>query len=116
MYFHLNLAPRSRKSYFPRLMPANQSLDVKYVANLARLSLTDDEISRFQGQLTQVLEYIEALKKVNVDDVTPTAHAIPRHNVWRDDAEKNSLSVEQALANAPSKNGELFSVPKVVES
>ncbi|MDZ4743656.1 MAG: Asp-tRNA(Asn)/Glu-tRNA(Gln) amidotransferase subunit GatC [Verrucomicrobiota bacterium] len=97
-------------------MSANQSLDVKYVAHLARLSLSEDEISRFQGQLTQVLEYIEDLKKLDVDHVIPTAHAVPRFNIWREDVEKASLDVNQALLNAPQKNGELFSVPKVVES
>ncbi|MDK3162319.1 Asp-tRNA(Asn)/Glu-tRNA(Gln) amidotransferase subunit GatC [Kamptonema cortianum] len=97
-------------------MSANQSLDVKYVAHLARLSLSENEINDFQSQLGEVLEYIESLKKLDVSGVTPTAHAVPRFNVWRDDLEKPSLPVEESLKNAPGKNGELFSVPKVVES
>lgn len=96
-------------------MPSNQSLDVKYVAHLARLSLSEEEITEFQGQLGQILDYIEELNKLNVDDVIPTAHAVARYNVWREDVEKPSLTVDEALSNAPQRNGDLIQLPKVVE-
>ncbi len=89
--------------------------DVKYVAHLARLSLTPEEEQTFGAQLGQVLGYIEKLKQVDVSNVEPTAHAVPMINVVRADEIQPSLSNEEALRNAPAKANGLFVVPKIVE-
>lgn len=89
--------------------------DVKYVANLARLSLTEAEEQKLGTQLDSILGYIEKLKEVDVSNVEPTAHAFPIVNVWRADEIKPGLTNEEALQNAPSKANGLFVVPKIVE-
>ena len=89
--------------------------DVKYVANLARLSLTEAEEQKLGSQLESILGYIEKLKEVDVSNVEPTAHAFPLVNVWRADEIKPGLTNEEALQNAPSKANGLFVVPKIVE-
>lgn len=90
-------------------------IDVKYVAHLARLSLTPDEETKFGAQLGQVLEYIEKLNQLDVSRVEPTAHAVPMVNVTRPDETRPSLSNEDALRNAPARANGLFMVPKIVE-
>ena len=91
-------------------------LDVRYVADLVRLKLTDDEIAELQPQLDHVLSYIEQLDKVNVDGIEPTAHASAVYNVFRADVPRDTFTQEQATANAPHSGSGLFIVPKVVES
>ena len=76
-------------------------IDVRYVAHLARLHLSDEETVRFQGQLEQVLGYVKELSKLNVDGVEPTAHAMPVNNVFRKDEARPCMDREKALANAP---------------
>ncbi len=90
-------------------------IDIDYVANLARISLTDEEKERFSGQLGDVLEYIEKLNTVDVSGVEPTAHAFPLENVWREDTAEPGFSVETALQNAPASRRNMVVVPKVVE-
>ena len=90
-------------------------IDVKYVAHLARLSLTPDEEQKISAQLGNILGYIEKLKEVDVTGVEPTAHAFPLVNVTRPDEVRPSLSNEEALRNAPSTANGLFIVPKIVE-
>ena len=90
-------------------------LDVKYIAHLARLSLTAEEEQKIGAQLGQILGYIEKLKEVDVTGVEPTAHAFPLVNVTRPDETRPSLSNEEALMNAPAKANGLFIVPKIVE-
>lgn len=90
-------------------------MDVTYVAQLARLKLSPEEIERFQSQLNQVLAYVEQLKELDVEGIEPTAHAMPRTNVFRGDVEGPSLTEEAALQNAPRQANRLFVVPKVVE-
>jgi aspartyl-tRNA(Asn)/glutamyl-tRNA(Gln) amidotransferase subunit C len=90
-------------------------MDVKYVAHLARLELTADEEQRFAAQLDGILEFFEQLKRADVSAVEPMAHAMPLVNVTRPDAVQPSLPHADALANAPARSGDLFSVPKIVE-
>ena len=90
-------------------------LDVKYIAHLARLSLTPEEEQKIGAQLGNILGYIEKLKEVDVTGVEPTAHAFPLVNVTRPDETRPSLSNEEALMNAPAKASGLFIVPKIVE-
>ena len=91
-------------------------LDVRYVADLVRLKLSDDEIAELQPQLDHVLEYIAQLNEVNVDGIDPTAHASAVYNVFRADVPRDTFTQEQATANAPHSGSGLFIVPKVVES
>jgi aspartyl-tRNA(Asn)/glutamyl-tRNA(Gln) amidotransferase subunit C len=90
-------------------------LDVRYVADLVRLKLTDDEIAELQPQLDHVLSYIEQLNEVDVDGIEPTAHASAVYNVFRADNPRDTFTQEQAIANAPHSGSGLFLVPKVVE-
>jgi aspartyl-tRNA(Asn)/glutamyl-tRNA(Gln) amidotransferase subunit C len=94
---------------------AATDLNVKYVAHLARLSLTPEEEQKFGAQLGNVLGYIEKLRQVDVSTVEPTAHATPLANVTRRDEIRPSLPTEEALRNAPAKANGLFLVPKIVE-
>ena len=93
----------------------NPEFDVRYTAQLARLRLSEEEIAKFQAQLSQVLEYVEALREVDVSGVEPTAHANAVFNVLRADVAREGFTPEQALANAPRQAGGLFIVPKVIE-
>lgn len=88
--------------------------DVDKVAVLARLQLSLDEKSRMATQLGDVLEYVAMLDEVNTDDVEPMAHAVEMTNVLRDDAERESLPREAALANAPKTDGQCFLVPPIL--
>ena len=89
--------------------------DVKYVAHLARISLTPAEEEKFGRQIAHIIGYIEKLKELNVDQIEPTAHAAPLVNVFRADEIQPSLPNEEALRNAPAKANGLFLVPKIVE-
>ncbi len=90
-------------------------IDVKYVAHLARLSLTPEEEVKLSAQLGNILGYIEKLRELDVTNVEPTAHAVPMVNVTRADEVRPSLPHEDALRNAPRQAGGLFIVPKIVE-
>lgn len=94
---------------------ATPHLDVRYVAHLARLELKPEEEERFGAQLTEILDYFEQLKSVDVSGVEPMAHALPRVNVTRPDVVRPSLAPLEALQNAPAQANGLFQVPKIVE-
>ena len=89
--------------------------EVRHVARLARLALTDEELEPMREQLDAILAYIDKLRELDVEGVEPTAHAVPLVNVMRDDELAPSLSQEAALANAPDRAGELFRVPRIIE-
>ena len=89
--------------------------DVRYTAQLARLLLSEDEIVKFQAQLSQILTYVEKLEQVDVTGIEPTAHANAVFNVFREDAPRDWFTAEDALANAPRSANQLFIVPKVIE-
>jgi len=93
----------------------NAEFDVRYTASLARLNLSEEEIAKFQAQLSQVLEYVEKLKEVDVSQVEATAHANPVFNVVREDEPRDWFTPQQALANAPRQANGLFAVPKVID-
>jgi aspartyl-tRNA(Asn)/glutamyl-tRNA(Gln) amidotransferase subunit C len=94
---------------------ATGEIDVKYVAQLARLALSPDEEKKLGTQLGSILGYIEKLRELDVSQVEPTAHAVPLVNVMRPDIIRPSLSHDEALRNAPKAGGGLFVVPKIVE-
>jgi aspartyl-tRNA(Asn)/glutamyl-tRNA(Gln) amidotransferase subunit C len=90
-------------------------LDIRYVANLARLELSDEEIANFEHKLQDILGYMKKLDEIDVSDIEPMAHANPVLNVMREDAARPSLTQEQSLANAPKATSDQFVVAKVVE-
>jgi aspartyl-tRNA(Asn)/glutamyl-tRNA(Gln) amidotransferase subunit C len=96
-------------------MSTPSDLNIDYVANLARLALTDAEKAEFSRQLGDILHYVEKLKQVDVTGVEPMAHASPVFNVWAEDVVAPALPVEQALRNAPQQRQHMIVVPKVVE-
>jgi aspartyl-tRNA(Asn)/glutamyl-tRNA(Gln) amidotransferase subunit C len=97
------------------MMSTSPGIDVTYVAQLARLKLSEEETQRFQGQLDQVVGYVEQLRKLDVSGIEPTAHAVDRANVMREDEPVVSLTPEEATVNAPRRANDLFIVPKVIE-
>lgn len=88
---------------------------VKYVAHLARIELGDNELEKLSGQLHDILDFIDKLTKLNIDGVVPTSHILPINNVLREDTPGKSLPIEKTLSNAPSREANFFSVPKVIE-
>ena len=88
--------------------------DIEKVALLARLQLTDDELSKMTAELAQIVGYVDQLDEVGTDGVEPMAHAIEIANVFRDDAVAESLPREEALANAPHRDERGYLVPAVL--
>ena len=89
--------------------------EVRHNARLARVGLSDDEVSRFQNQLSQILDYFERLQEVDTENVPPTAHTLAMHNVMRDDEPHPSIDKEEVLANAPQREGDHFRVRAILE-
>jgi aspartyl-tRNA(Asn)/glutamyl-tRNA(Gln) amidotransferase subunit C len=94
---------------------SSTKLEVEYVAELARIKLTPEEVNTFRTQLEIVLQHVERLNQVDVSNVEPTAHSFPIYNVFRSDEPQESLDRQAALANAPRQAQGLFLVTKVVE-
>lgn len=88
--------------------------DVRKVAKLARLKLTDDQIARYTDQLGAILGYIDMLSELDTDGVEPMPHALDQTNIFREDVEQTGLDPEVALGNAPSADPPFFKVPKVL--
>ena len=88
---------------------------VRKVAKLSRLSLTEAEVEEFSGQISAILEYMEKMNELDTSNVEPLAHCLPVSNVFREDAVKESLGIEKTLANAPDRDGEFFKVPKILD-
>ena len=98
-------------------MPDAQKLtpdDVKKVAKLARLSLEDADVARLTGQLESILGYVNKISQVDVTGVAPLAHALPLHNVLREDVVEPGLPLDAVLKNAPDTDPPFFKVPKVI--
>lgn len=91
------------------------SREVEYVANLARLEVTEKETEKFTAQLNDILLYIDKLNELDTKGVEPMSHAIALTNAFREDTVVNSIGTEQTLANAPDARGEFFRVPKVID-
>lgn len=96
-------------------MSEKTDFDINYVAQLARLELTDEEKKQFADQLSSALDHFDALSKVDVEGVEPMAHAFPLSNVWDEDVPGEALPVEAVLANASKTRENQIVVPKVVE-
>ncbi len=91
-------------------------IDIDHVARLARLELTPDEKERLKQQLALILEHAAKVGEVAAEDVPPTAYAVPRSNVYREDALEPSLTHEAALSNAPESEDGRFKVVRIVET
>ncbi|RKY20958.1 MAG: Asp-tRNA(Asn)/Glu-tRNA(Gln) amidotransferase subunit GatB [Planctomycetota bacterium] len=89
---------------------------VRNVAKLSRLELTESEVKEFSGQLSAILGYMEKMNKLDTDNVEPLAHCLPISNCFREDAVRESLGTEKTLANAPQRDGDFFKVPKIIDS
>lgn len=88
--------------------------DVRHVAKLSRLELTDVQVAMFSQQLELIMEHIDKLAAIDVSGVEPMVHAYEQTNVLREDMEHAGMSVDQALANAPDRDDPFFKVPKVL--
>ena len=85
--------------------------EVLHVAKLARLELTEDEVVRLTEQLGAILEAVSKVSELDLSDVPPTSHPLALVNGWSEDEPHESLSLDQAFANAPRREGDLFRVP-----
>lgn len=89
--------------------------DVEQVANLARLSFTEQEKQDFAEKLTAIVGYMEKLNEVNVEGVEPTYHVLPLLNILREDEVQPSMERDKVLSNAPDPQQGCFKVPKIME-
>ncbi len=89
--------------------------DVEHVALLARLELSQPELTHFCNQLNDILLYVQQLQQVSTEHVAPTSHPLALSNVTRPDALRPSLSAEEVLAIAPARHHQFVKVPKIIE-
>ena len=87
---------------------------VRHVALLARLGLTDDEVSRLREELSGILEHVDKIGELDLEDVEPMAHAVDVTNVTRPDENRPCLTQEKALLNAPESRDGAFVIPRIV--
>jgi aspartyl-tRNA(Asn)/glutamyl-tRNA(Gln) amidotransferase subunit C len=85
--------------------------EVLHVARLARLALSKEELERFSEQLSAILDAVGKVAELDLSGVEPTAHPLDLVNVWAEDEPRPCLSVDEALANAPDREGDFFRVP-----
>ena len=97
-------------------MPALSRGDVAHVAHLARLGLSDDELALLEGQLNHILDQYTKLAELDTEAIAPTAQTIELENILRDDVVTPSLTVEEALANAPLVAGGYVVSPPILSS
>lgn len=88
--------------------------DVEHVAHLARLGLTEEELTRLEGELNHIVDQYAILARLDTDAIPPTAQTIELENILRDDVARPSLAVDEALANAPARDGDLVVVPPII--
>jgi aspartyl-tRNA(Asn)/glutamyl-tRNA(Gln) amidotransferase subunit C len=88
---------------------------VRWVAQLARLELSEADLEMMTRQLGAILDYVNQLRQVDTEGVEPLAHPLPVHNVFRADEPEPSLAVDEALANAPERRDGFYVVPAVLE-
>ena len=91
------------------------SIDLKPIARLARLRLTESELEHFEPQVAQILSFVNKLEEVDVRGVQPTSHPLSLSNVFREDVPLSSLAVEPFLEKSPKSRGRFFEVPKIIE-
>ena len=89
--------------------------EVLKIAALAKLHLSEEEVSLYTDQMNEILEYMKQLDELDTEDVEPLSHVLDQINMTRPDEEKTSLSRDEALQNAPETDGEYFIVPNVIK-
>ena len=89
--------------------------EVKNIAKLAKLKLSDDEVQEFTKGMNQILDYMDKLNELDTSNVKPLSHPLEKVNVFREDELKTSIEREEALKNAPDRTDEFFRVPKVIK-
>lgn len=89
--------------------------EVLHLAKLARLGLSDEDVRKFQEQLSEILDYFQVLNQIDTKNVPPTAHTLPLQNVMRDDAVHESYPAERVLSNAPQREADYVRVSAVLE-
>jgi aspartyl-tRNA(Asn)/glutamyl-tRNA(Gln) amidotransferase subunit C len=85
--------------------------EVLHVARLARLELSDDEVVKFQEQLSDILEAVSKVSELDLSDVPPTAHPLEIANAWAEDVPRDCLPLDDVFANAPDRDGDYFRTP-----
>jgi aspartyl-tRNA(Asn)/glutamyl-tRNA(Gln) amidotransferase subunit C len=88
--------------------------EIRYLAHLARIKLSEEEIHLLKEDLSQLLAYVGQLKSLPTDEVEPTSAVLPAYNRFRNDEPTPSLTADEALANAPERLNEFFRVPRVI--
>ena len=92
------------------------AIDLKPVAHLARLHLTNEELKYFETQVSQILSFVEKLNELKgLENVKPTSHPLSLSNVFREDLPQAGVSIEEFLKHSPRSRGRFFEVPKVIE-
>lgn len=89
--------------------------DVRHVARLARLELSEAELERMRAEMDAILAYMDKLRSLDTTGVEPTSHAVPLRNVMRDDEPRPSFPRDDMLANTPDRAGDFFRVPRIIE-
>ena len=87
--------------------------EVKHVARLARLELTEEEVNKYSKQLGEILQYVEQMNEIDTTGIEPMPHAIPVYNVMREDIVKYEETKEELMQNAPFEENGFFRVPKI---
>jgi aspartyl-tRNA(Asn)/glutamyl-tRNA(Gln) amidotransferase subunit C len=95
-------------------MPDITREEVRHLADLARIDLSDEELDHLAPQLAVILDSVASISEVAAGDVPPTSHALPLTNVFREDAVRPGLTAEQALSGAPQVDQQRFSVPRIL--
>lgn len=95
-------------------MSSENKIDVRYVAKLARIALTDEEVERFGAQLGDLLEHVNVLSELDTASVPATAQVVESHNVEREDTPGSCLDRETVLSMAPQRQGAFFRVPRII--
>ena len=88
---------------------------VEHVARLARVGITEEDVDRFRHQLSDVLDYFERLREVDTENVPPTSHTLPLHNIMREDEPQAPFDADLILANAPDKEDDRIRVRAILE-
>lgn len=105
----------ARGMYNSSLMTKLSRDEVLHIAALAKVGMTEEDITRFQEQLSNILENFEILKQVDTEGVPPTAQPNPLCNIMKEDCARPSMPPEEVLANAPRREGDFFRIRAVLE-
>lgn len=89
--------------------------EVRWIAHLARLECSKEELHLFTAQLNTIIEHVNKLETVEITGVEPLSHPLDRQNVFRADELRPSFPVDEMLANAPCRQGDFYSVPAVLD-